>query len=87
MLRQGLLAVSLAVNVSAVGLVLLYWAVLVGRRCTGSRMWHGDATSATRRQVANFIYLWASNAAGAAELALVNSFLGAPTAGAVDQLS
>ena len=37
-----------------------------------------------RRQVANFLYLWATNAAGAAELLLVNTFLGPPSSLALD---
>ena len=31
-------------------------------------------------RLANFLFLWAANAAGAAELVLVNPFLGLPTA-------
>ena len=37
-----------------------------------------------RRQLANFLFLWATNAAGAAELVLVNAFLGSPSSLAVD---
>ena len=37
-----------------------------------------------RRQLANFLYLWATNATGAAELLFVNTFLGPPSSLALD---
>ena len=62
------------VNGAAVAAVLLYgmWQALAIR---------GGSLPETpfKRQLANFLYLWATNAAGAAELVLVNSFLGPPT--------
>ena len=72
--------VSLAVNGAALGAMLLNWAWLAYRRCNGGSS-PGDGHGNSR--VAILLFLWVANAAGAAEFVLVNSFLGAPTAGTV----
>ena len=67
--------VSLGINVIAVVLVLVYWFWLAVRRCRS----RSDAAP-HRRPLANLLFLWVTNAAGAAELLLVNPYLGPPSA-------
>ena len=67
--------VSLGINVIAVAVVLVYWFWLAVRRCRS----RSDAAP-HRQRMANLQFLWVTNAAGAAELLLVNPYLGPPSA-------
>lgn len=68
----------MAVNGTALVAVLLNWAWLVYRRRKGGSA-SADGGPGNSR-LANLLFLWAANAAGAAEFVLVNSFLGPPSA-------
>ena len=79
-LLHYLAVVSLVVNCAALGAVLLTWVGLVFR----TYCWPGCSSRSPRNRVANFLYLWVANAAGVAELVLVNACLGPPTPDALD---
>ena len=65
--------VALSANVAAVAAAVLLYAILTLRRE------RPDSRTDARRKLTSFLFLWLTNAAGAAEFVLIFSFVGPPT--------